>query len=104
MAHVSAASRNLRNREVLGDRFICAKFTGDLFRLVRFQPGHIPVKAAAPPRSGPQTGPGLPDLSSHVASAGSAMRWLNSSRAPRLRDRLASSAFTGSISPAANLL
>ena len=50
------------------------------------------------------TGPGPADLSSHVASAGSAMRWLNSSRAPRLCDRLASSTFTGSISPAANLL
>jgi hypothetical protein len=48
--------------------------------------------------------PGPPDLSSHVASAGSAMDWLNSSRALRLCDRLASSTFTGSISPAANLL
>ena len=42
-----------------------------------------------------------PVLSSHVASAGSAMRWLNSSRALRLCDRLASSAVTGSISPSA---
>ena len=40
----------------------------------------------------------------HVASAGCAMRWLNSSRAPRLFARLASSTATGSISPAAKLL
>ena len=39
-----------------------------------------------------------------VASAGCAMRWLNSSRAPRLFARLASSTATGSIWPAAKLL
>ena len=48
--------------------------------------------------------PRPPDLSNHIASAGSAMRWLNSSRAFRLCDRLASSTSTGSISPAAKRL
>jgi len=50
----------------------------------------------------PTTGP--PVLRRHVASAGTAMRWLNSSRALRLCDKLASSAVTASISPSAKRL
>ena len=90
--------------------------TTDLARLGLIEPQRDRLPTAGPafhqtgdPYGGPTgsfpspaTGP--PVLSSHVASAGSAMDWLNSSRALRLCDRLASSAVTDSISPAAKRL
>jgi KDO2-lipid IV(A) lauroyltransferase len=86
--------------------------TVDLARLGLIEPQADRSAAAPPPRpeiqlwrqrvaSWLQTDP---LLSSHVACAGSAKLRLNSSRADRLFDRLASSAITGSISPAAKRL